>query len=181
MSIRFGFYMNMESCYGCKTCEVACKSEKKLPKGVQWRKVKFFQTETPPSQSSLTMACNHCENPVCTKVCPVNAYSKRSDGIVVQNHEACIGCQACIEACPYKAPIFDEKEGKVSKCDYCADRIDLGGEPRCSEACPMDCLLAGDLTQLRARYGSIRAVKDTPTPDLTGPAIVINPTKATKV
>jgi DMSO reductase iron-sulfur subunit len=179
MAKQLGFYMNMDRCTGCKTCEVACVSERKLPEGVRWRMVREFKTEMPPSASFLSMACNHCADPACMKVCPVKAYSKRADGIVVQNHAACIGCKACIAACPYAALIFDAREGKTSKCDYCAERVDKGGMPRCAEACPNEALVVGPLEELQAKYGNIRTVKGLPSADAIGPSIVIRPTKAT--
>ena len=181
MSKQVAFYMNMERCTGCRTCEVACKTERQLPAGVRWRRVRDFQSESPPSVSHLSIACNHCEDPVCIKVCPVKAYSKRADGIVVQNHAACIGCKACIGACPYAAPVFDARENKVSKCDYCVERVDQGGVPRCAEACPNDALIAGPLDELQRKFGRVRTVKGFPSADATKPAIVIRPTKATKI
>ena len=177
MSNQVAFYMNMERCTGCKTCEIACKSERKLPIGIRWRRVRDFETDNPVSVSHLSMACNHCEDPACVKACPVKAYSKRPDGIVVQNHAACIGCKACISACPYAAPVFDAAENKVSKCDYCVDRIAQGGVPRCAEACPNDALVVGTLDELQAKYGKVRTVKGFPSPDATKPAIVFKPTK----
>lgn len=181
MSNQVAFYINMERCTGCKTCEVACKSERQLPTGVRWRRVRDFASESPPSVSHLSLACNHCADPACIKVCPVKAYSKRPDGVVVQNHAACIGCKACIGACPYGAPAFDARESKTSKCDYCADRVDQGLGPRCAEACPNDALIAGTLDALERTYGRVRAVKGFPSPDATGPSIVVKPTKATKI
>ncbi len=180
MAKQVAFYIDMERCVGCKTCEVACKSERALPIGVRWRRVRDFAIESPPSLSHLSIACNQCADPACLKVCPVKAYSKRPDGIVVQNHAACIGCKACISACPYAAPAFDARENKTSKCDYCADRVDQGGVPRCAEACPTGALVAGTLDELQAKYGKVRTVKGFPSPATTKPSIVITPTKATR-
>lgn len=178
---QVAFYVNMDRCTGCKTCEIACMSERKTPAGVRWRQVREFQTESPPSVSFLSISCNQCEDPACMKVCPVKAYSKRADGIVVQNHSACIGCKACVGACPYAAPVFDARANKVSKCDYCAARVDQGGAPRCVEACPNDALVAGPLNELQAKYGRVQTVKGFPSPDATKPSIVIKPTKATAI
>jgi Fe-S-cluster-containing dehydrogenase component len=175
--------MNMQNCYGCQTCEIVCKSKNNLPEGVRWRRVRTFTTETPPSLSSLSMACNHCKKPECMRVCPVNAYSKRADGIVVQNHSRCIGCKKCIKACPYEAPSFDPQEGKTSKCDYCADLVDQGLPPRCVETCPASTstMEAGELTALQRQYAGDTAIKGIPSAALTGPSVVIKPTKATKL
>lgn len=176
-----GFYMNMQACYGCQTCEIACKSKNSLPPGVRWRRVRAFTSETPPALSTLSMACNHCNHPECVRVCPVRAYTKRPDGIVVQDHGRCIGCRMCIMACPYHAPSFDPKEGKTSKCNYCVDRVDQGLPPRCVEACPASAMAAGELADLKRQFSGGNAIQDSPPADITGPSVVINPTKATKL
>lgn len=178
MAKQLGFYMNMQACYGCQTCEISCKSEHKLATGVRWRRVRKFTTNNPLALSTLSMACNHCEHPQCMKVCPAGAYSKREDGIVVQDHSKCIGCRMCIMACPYNAPVFDPKEGKTSKCNMCAERLDAGLLPRCVDACPGKALEQGDLEDLKKKHGQEQAVVGSPSPKITNPSIVINPTKA---
>src|SRR5690625_140954 len=153
MAKQFGFAINMQDCYGCKTCAVACKSEKLTAQGVNLRKVREFTTEDPLSQSFLPMSCNHCDEPACMEVCPVSAYTKRDDGIVIQDHDKCIGCRSCVMACPYSAPQYDPVEKKVSKCDMCYERVDQGLLPRCVEACPAKVLKFGEVDELRAEYG----------------------------
>ncbi|WP_371364235.1 Anaerobic dimethyl sulfoxide reductase chain B [Sporomusa rhizae] len=179
MSNQKGFLMNMQTCYGCQTCEIACKSENNLARGVRWRRVRKLEIENPSSISTLSMSCNHCEKPECMRVCPAKAYSKRPDGVVVQDHARCLGCRMCIIACPYSAPSYDEKEGKVSKCNYCASRIDKGLKPRCVEACPGNAMEAGDLEALR-KQGNAQTIAGAPTPHISNPSIVIIPTKAVK-
>ena len=181
MAKQVAFYIDMERCTGCRTCEIACMSFRRLPVAVSWRRVRDFVAETPPSASHVALGCNHCEDPACVKACPVKAYTKRPDGVVVQNHAACIGCKACIGACPYAAPVFDAAESKASKCDYCVDLVDKGGVPRCVAACQNDALAAGPLDELQAKFGKVRAVKRLPSPAATRPSIVIRPTRATRV
>ncbi len=180
MADRMGFYMDMKACYGCQTCEIACKSENKLPQDVRWRRVRFIETERPQTISTLSMACNHCEDPQCLIACPTGAYSKRPDGIVVQDHNKCIGCQICIMACPYGAPVYDPVKGKTSKCDLCAERLDQGLEPKCVEACPCGAIEYGKLSDIESRYGKIKGIKGSPEPSITNPSIAINPTDVVK-
>ena len=120
--MALGFWMNNKNCYGCKTCSIACKSEKQLNEGVLLRKVSCIRQDSPVNVSFLSMSCNHCEDPACVKACPVEAYTKLDNGIVKQDHDKCIGCKMCIEACPYNAPCYDEEESKTYKCDMCYDR-----------------------------------------------------------
>lgn len=178
---QVGFYMNMQACYGCKTCVMACKTQNKLPVGVQWRQVHAFTTETPKSLSTLSMACNHCADPQCLKACPVGAYSKREkDGLVIQDHGLCIGCRMCVMACPYGVPQYNAEEGKVSKCNGCYQRVDQGLPPRCVEACPGKALDFGELSELQARYGGDKELVQSPRAGITNPSIVIKAATATK-
>lgn len=167
--------MDMEACYGCQTCEVACKSQNKLPSGVRWRRVRFFDAEVPAARTTLSMSCNHCEDPQCLKNCPVGAYAKRADGLVVQDHTLCIGCRMCIMACPYGAPQYDEAEGKVSKCDGCATRVDGGLQPRCVESCPGHALEFGELSELQTKHGGVSELAKRVPASMTKPSVVIKP------
>ena len=74
--MAIGFWMNNKNCYGCKTCSIACKSEKQLDKGVLLRHVTAIRQDAPRAFAYLSMACNHCEEPACVANCPVGAYSK---------------------------------------------------------------------------------------------------------
>ena len=177
MAKQYGFVINMQDCNGCKTCAVVCKSENQTNKGVNWRKVREFTSDSPLSQNFISMACNHCDEPQCVEVCPVSAYTKREDGIVIQDHERCLGCRSCVMACPYSAPQYDPETKKVSKCDMCADLIDQGLQPKCVELCPGNVLRFGEISELRAEYGDdIEVVEreyNMPSHRITKPNIVI--------
>jgi anaerobic dimethyl sulfoxide reductase subunit B (iron-sulfur subunit)/Tat-targeted selenate reductase subunit YnfG len=153
MAKQLAFMVDTAACNGCGTCAMACKSEHMLPARVWWRTLKEVRSERPNGQAWLTMACNHCEDPACVTVCPVSAYSKRADGVVVQDHDKCIGCRACVGACPYQAVVYDRAEKKASKCGFCAERLDAGLQPRCVEACPAGALQYGELAALRRQHG----------------------------
>lgn len=160
--MKLGFYIDSKGCYGCKTCSVACAQEKQLPDEVYIRQVKEIKQDSPnKSWSFMSLSCNHCDNPVCVEACPVGAYSKLENGIVIQNHEACIGCQSCIDACPYKAPQFAADEKKVYKCDLCRDRLERNENPACVNACPGRYIEFGDIEELKKKHpDAVSDVKD---------------------
>ena len=88
--------------------------------------------------------CNQCEHPPCVQVCPVGATYKAKDGVVLIDHEYCIGCRYCVQACPYGARFFDEEKGVSDKCTWCYHRITKGLQPACVEACPVGARVFGD-------------------------------------
>nr|WP_295971705.1 4Fe-4S dicluster domain-containing protein [uncultured Bacillus sp.] len=177
MSVQYGFVINMNDCYGCKSCAVVCKSENKTAEGVNWRRVREFRTDEPDKLEFLSMSCNHCNEPQCLKVCPVSAYTKREDGIVIQDHDKCLGCRSCLMACPYAAPQYDPVEKKISKCDMCADLIDQGLQPKCVALCPGHVLKFGKIGELRAEYGDdievVERMYKLPSHKISKPNVVI--------
>lgn len=146
--MSFGFQILSETCYGCKTCSISCAHDKQLRPGVFLRRVRLFDGGEKPVHAYVSMACNHCDEPACMNICPVGAYSKSEEGYVIQDHSMCIGCQSCINACPFHAPSFDEEEKKTYKCDACAGRQARGEEPVCVVSCPGSNILHGDFDAL---------------------------------
>lgn len=187
------FFFDAGACTGCKACQIACKDRSSLPVGIKWRRVYHYsggRWERHPTQPnvmvpndifvySLSLACMHCENPVCMEVCPAKAISKREDGIVSINQDQCIGCRYCQWSCPYSAPQFDEEMGVMTKCDFCADLQDQGLNPACVDACVMRCLKSGNLEDLKKQYGSFE-VEPLPSSGITRPAFVVRPHKSSQ-
>jgi len=189
MSKQLAFYFDASACSGCKACMAACKDKNDLPVGVNWRKVIQYggggwvpdpldPRYTLPNNIysyAVSVACMHCENPLCADVCPASAITKQTDGTVLINSNLCIGCRYCEWACPYGAPQFNEGIGQMTKCDFCVDLQAQGLKPACVDACVMRALDVGDLNELRQEHGSINAIEPLPLANITKPALVVKP------
>ena len=145
--MNYGFLINNDTCIGCHACSTACKSENEVPLGVNRTWVKSVETGAFPNvrRHFQVTRCNHCANPPCVRICPVTAMYQRADGIVEFDPEICIGCKACLQACPYDAIYVDPETGTAAKCHYCAHRVELNLEPACVVVCPEHAIVAGDL------------------------------------
>jgi len=172
MTKQYAFYFDSSACSGCKACQVACKDKHNLEVGRLWRRVyevsgggwqrRGQAWTTSAFAYNLSLSCNHCKKPICVEVCPAAAISKRADGIVLIDERKCIGCRYCSWACPYGAMQYDLKRGRMTKCTFCADELDLGCPPACVAACPLRALEFGNLDELEAKHGSLRAVHPIP-------------------
>ena len=158
--MQLGLYFDQNRCTGCFTCVIACKDWHNISAtSASWINVSCFEEGNFPNLfvSYLVRLCYHCANPPCREVCPVEAITKREDdGIVVVDRNACLGktaCGACLDACPYEVPLFDDDEdAKMQKCDLCLERWREGKSPICVESCPVRALDAGPLEELKAEY-----------------------------
>lgn len=173
-SARWGMLVDLKKCIGCRACTVACKAENEVPLGVFRTTVHYLEEgKFPnPKRSFAPTLCNHCSEPPCTKVCPVDpikakhkgpngveleyekrATYKRPDGVVLVDYDRCVGCHMCVENCPYGARFVDpvRKAGgdpannTVGKCTYCVQRLDNGVAPSCAQTCLGGALIFGDL------------------------------------
>jgi Fe-S-cluster-containing dehydrogenase component/formate-dependent nitrite reductase membrane component NrfD len=145
--MNYGFLIDNTSCIGCHACSTACKSENSVPIGVSRTWVKNVEVGLYPDvrRSFQVTRCNHCANPPCVRICPTGAMYQRDDGIVEFDTDACIGCKACTQACPYDAIYIDPETHTAAKCHFCSHRTDIGLEPACVVVCPEHAILAGDL------------------------------------
>lgn len=146
-AVRFGMVIDLRKCIGCQACTVACAHENVLPEGQHRTHVPVYELDTPagPSQAVLPRLCNHCEDPPCTPVCPVDATFKTENGAVVVDADQCVGCGYCVQACPYEARFLNHETGTADKCTFCVQRTDAGLLPACVETCVGNARVFGDL------------------------------------
>jgi len=161
---RFVMVIDLAKCKNARACINSCQSHHEL-RPHQYH-INTLKMQDSPSTSPYYMPkpCQHCDNPPCVSVCPVDATYKRKDGIVLIDNERCIGCRFCMAACPYSARIFNweepfkpedgreydvelnvpQKKGTISKCLFSADRLREGKLPYCVSACPNGVYWFGD-------------------------------------
>ncbi|MDP1727591.1 MAG: 4Fe-4S dicluster domain-containing protein [Bacteroidota bacterium] len=157
---KFVMVIDLSRCKNAKKCKEGCSKMHFLPKERSYVKVEKMQDSEKTAPYWMPMTCFHCDNPPCTKVCPVDATFKLSDGIVAIDNDRCIGCRFCMVACPYSARIFNwgeemyaldkeeekaipehtacstHKLGTVEKCDFCPQKGEKNELPDCVSACP---------------------------------------------
>ena len=170
---KLGIAINLDRCIGCHTCANACKMQNNVPMGMLWNRVLTEGCDVVDgalgeypnlTRTYLPIACQHCENPACLKVCPTGATYKDEVGRVEIDYDKCIGCRMCMAACPYNARVFNWEEprrdpdfnygdkdvpvrpkGVAEKCTMCKERTDRGEEPMCVRCCLSKARVFGDL------------------------------------
>ena len=154
---RWAKVVDQTRCIGCHACTTACKSENEVPLSVTRTYVKYVDTGIFPSarRSFQVTRCNQCADPPCVEACPTAAMFERGDGIVDFDKSVCIGCKACIAACPYDAIFINPADHSAEKCNFCAHRLDIGLEPACVVVCPTEALLVGDLADPSSKVAEI--------------------------
>ena len=161
--------IDLKRCVGCYGCQLSCKAEHGAPPGVLFARVIKRELGTFPNTQLvfLPLLCFHCAAAPCVEVCPTGASHYRDGGIVDIDPDICVGCRACMQACPYSARYYNEDqrpyfpgqgltpyEAKcyteryrdvVMKCNFCLDRINAGLEPACVANCAARARTFGDL------------------------------------
>ncbi|MDH4128597.1 MAG: 4Fe-4S dicluster domain-containing protein [Spirochaetota bacterium] len=173
---QIGFLIDVSKCIACNSCRVACQIHNNIGYNIAWREVSIYEDGEFPNvnQYSISLSCNHCLDPACMKVCPVNAVIKRNkDGIVYIDDKLCNGCERCIGACPYGAPKKGYLENKITKCHFCKDRQDNREIPVCVETCLGGALQYGlliDMEKIAGKRGIIRQIEGFRDPSFTNPS-----------
>ena len=146
---------DLNRCAGCLGCNVACKAVNNVKPGSYWNKTlrvgpnpKVEGGQYPDVEMYfMVLQCQHCANPQCVSVCPTGASAIAEDGTIQIDKETCIGCGACLMACPYGVRYLDEETLVAEKCNLCKDLIDEGKLPQCVSQCGGMARFFGDLDE----------------------------------
>lgn len=185
---KLAIAVNVDRCVGCHTCSISCKMSNNVLDGMLWNRVLTENSEVIDgavgvypalSRDYLPLACQHCENPACQKVCPTGATYKDNKGRVEIDYDKCIGCRMCMAACPYNARVFNWTEpvrsagasygeadvpvrpkGVMEKCTLCHERTDRGDAPMCVACCPARARVYGDLDDPNSDISKIAREKN---------------------
>jgi len=148
---NYSILVDIDRCIGCYACEVACKQEHDLQGGYSWIKV----VDVGPveiggklKRDFVPTLCLHCGDPNCKNVCPSEAVTKNSHGIVLINEELCTGCKLCLTACPVLALKYNPEKEVAEKCTLCSHRVHEGLEPACVRGCPTEALYFGETNEI---------------------------------
>lgn len=179
---QHGFFFTADNCIGCHACEAACSDKNDNPAHIAFRSVGYVEGGSFPDykRMNISMACNHCDDPVCLKGCPTRAYTKHAEyGAVLQDPETCFGCGYCTWVCPYNAPQLDPIKGQVSKCNMCVDRLEVGLKPACVSACVGNALDFGVIENTPENREQCKtSIPGFPDPEITRPNIRFQQTKS---
>ncbi len=183
---KFVMVVDLAKCRNALKCQDSCNKNHYITGENAWLKVYKMQEEVDTAPYWMPMMCQHCDQPACVTVCPVDATFKRRDGIVSIDNERCIGCRFCMAACPYSTRVFNWSEpnqeflmndathmaehspdhtghpseiGTVDKCDFCPHMIDMGEMPHCVTSCPNDVFYFGDAYEDTVTNGSGQSVR----------------------
>jgi anaerobic dimethyl sulfoxide reductase subunit B (iron-sulfur subunit) len=177
-----GYYFDMNRCTGCRACQIACKDKNRLDVGTIYRNAKTYSVGKYPEVKgySYSFSCNHCTNPACKSVCPTEAIYHADDGTVIIDAEICIGCGACLTACPYFIP-QTLPSGIVGKCDGCFAIRKAGGQPACVAGCPNRALDFGERADMEKKHGEgVADIAILPSSGTTSPNTLINAKEVSK-
>jgi len=175
---RFVMVIDLSKCRNARKCIQACQGAHHLRPYEYHINTLTMQESENTAPYYMPKPCQHCDNPPCVSVCPVDATFKRQDGIVLIDNERCIGCRFCVAACPYSARMFHweeplvvegdkgkeynielnvpQKKGTVSKCLFSADRLRQGKLPYCVSACANGVYYFGDENQDAVTNGTTK-------------------------
>ena len=161
--------IDLSRCTACRGCQVACKQWNELPASqtsnfgsyqnppdLQWNTwtlIRFQEIEDRGGNVKWLFrkdGCMHCSDAACMQVCPTQALYRTEFGSVSLDADKCIGCKACIPACPFGVPKMNAATNKIGKCTFCYDRLSVNQPPACVQSCPTGAIAIGERQEMLA-------------------------------
>lgn len=158
-------------CTACRGCQLACKDWHNLP-AIKTKQTGTHQNPPDLNPCNLKIVrfrehiddqgivrwnffpdqCRHCTNPPCKDVADMvlegAIIQDRKTGAVLFTEKTAQlskeDAEAIREVCPYNIPRRDDKTGRLTKCDFCIDRLQAGLLPMCVKTCPTGAMFFGD-------------------------------------
>ena len=162
--------IDLSRCTACRGCQVACKQWNEQPASIThnfgsyqnphdlewntWTLIRFQEIEDAAGKVKWLFrkdGCMHCTDAACVRVCPTEALYHTEFGNVAINTDKCIGCKACIPACPFGVPKLNPATNRISKCDLCYTRLQANQPPACVLSCPTGAITIGDVDTMLAK------------------------------
>lgn len=138
-------------CAGCLSCMLACSLVHDGETSTSLSRIQVSRAVLTRYPYDIQVSvCRQCPEPMCVKNCPTGAchVSAVNGSVRAINAKKCIGCQACLKACPFSPhrTVWNPVANKSAKCDLCANapyfskKGGPGGNQACITTCPMGAL-----------------------------------------
>ena len=156
---KYAMVIDQSRCIGCMACIVACKAENDVPPEMfRTRVLDITKGKFPKLRTEYrSELCNHCDEAQCVTACPTGASYNSDDGTVQIDRKKCVGCKACLAACPYDARYINHEHGYADKCTFCTHRVEKGLEPACVATCVGRSRIFGDLSDKNSEVSRLLA------------------------
>lgn len=153
---KWHLVIDVSRCENCNNCVLAAKDELvgndfpgySAPHAAQGRGVIRIERHVRGrghhvDAVHVPVMCNHCDRAPCLKAGADGAVRKRDDGIVIFDPVKAKGRRDLVDACPYGAVVWNEREQLPQTWFFDAHLLDAGwNAPRCVAVCPTQAIEA---------------------------------------